>query len=91
MRNLAAIVVFAALSAGNAHADQFADRDADVSVAKPAYAKDTGPVVLVDAAHHNFHTIDNRFAPFASLLGNDGYRVSSNTKSEEHTSELQSH
>ncbi len=38
-----------------------------------------GPVVAVDAAHNNFHTIDNRFLPFANMLINDGYQVSANT------------
>jgi hypothetical protein len=34
-------------------------------------------VVLVDAAHGNFHTINGRFAAFAELLTLDGYRVKS--------------
>ena len=29
----------------------------------------------MDGAHHNFHTVDGRYAPFAALLGRDGYRV----------------
>lgn len=58
-----------------AAAQQLADPDADVSVAKPAYAKGAGPLVLIDAAHHNFHTADGRFKPFADLLRNDGFKV----------------
>ncbi len=42
---------------------------------RPAFAAGRGPVVAVDAAHHNFHTIDGRYAPFAALLRRDGYRV----------------
>lgn len=34
-----------------------------------------GPVVAVDEAHRNFHTIAGRFGPFATLLERDGYRV----------------
>ncbi len=34
-----------------------------------------GPVVAIDAAHHNFHTSTGRFAPFATLLSRDGYQV----------------
>ena len=52
-----------------------ADPAADVSVAKPAFAKDAGPVVLIDAAHHNFDTAEARFKPFADLLRNDGFKV----------------
>ncbi len=34
--------------------------------------------VAVDAAHHNFHTVDDRFAPFAKILNADGFSVQSN-------------
>ena len=34
-----------------------------------------GPVIGVDSSHYNYHTIDNRFGPFASLLRNDGFQV----------------
>ena len=30
---------------------------------------------MFDEAHHNFHTSDGRYKPFADLLMNDGYRV----------------
>jgi hypothetical protein len=58
---------------------QQADDDWRPAVAHPAYPEDKGPLVLVDAAHGNFHTIDGRFAPFAELLRLDGYRVESAT------------
>lgn len=44
-------------------------------VDRPAFRPGEGPVVLVDAAHGNWHTIDGRFAAFAQLLERDGYRV----------------
>ncbi len=44
-------------------------------IARPHHAPGRGPVVAVDAAHHNFHTIDGRYAPFAALLRRDGYQV----------------
>ncbi len=46
-------------------------------VSVPAYAPDQGPVVLVDAAHGNFHTIDGRYGAFARLLEADGCVVRS--------------
>jgi len=51
------------------------DNAADVGVKTPAYEKDKGPIVAVDAGHMNYHTIDSRFGPFAKLLSNDGFRV----------------
>ena len=47
------------------------------AVARPEFAHATGPVVLVDAAHGNWHTIDGRFNVFARLLEKDGYQVRS--------------
>jgi hypothetical protein len=50
------------------------------TVPTPQFTADTGPRVLVDAAHGNFHRIDGRFAAFAKLLRADGYRVASADK-----------
>lgn len=47
------------------------------SVSEPEYAGADGPLVLVDAAHGNWHTIDFRFRFFADLVKADGYRVES--------------
>jgi hypothetical protein len=51
------------------------DESADVTVARPAYAASMGPRIGIDSHHHNYHTIGNRFAPFAALAMNDGFRV----------------
>ncbi|HYE87666.1 MAG TPA: hypothetical protein VEA16_14990, partial [Vicinamibacterales bacterium] len=69
---LAAVLVLA----GTASAQQVADPDVDLSVATPAYRAESGPRVVIDGAHHNFHTVDGRYGPFAQLLRNDGFRVS---------------
>jgi hypothetical protein len=45
------------------------------SLGAPAYAIGQGPVVLIDEAHHNFHTAEGRYSPFARLLRRDGYVV----------------
>lgn len=72
------LVLVLALAASPALAQQVPDDKADVSVAAPAWPKDAGPVLAIDAAHRNFHTIDGRYAPFAALARNDGYRVVGN-------------
>lgn len=38
------------------------------------------PLVLIDQAHHNFHTMNGRYQPFAQVLRSDGYLVEANTK-----------
>ena len=41
----------------------------------PAFEREQGPSVCIDEAHHNFHTLEGRYAPFGTLLRDDGYRV----------------
>jgi hypothetical protein len=57
---------------------QMADPNFNARVEKPAYknsGKKSGPKVLFDEAHNNFHTTTGRYKPFADLVTNDGYRV----------------
>src|SRR5262245_47083743 len=46
-------------------------------LANTKYAPITGPrsVVVIDQAHHNFHTAGGRYLPFARLLEDAGYVV----------------
>jgi len=56
---------------------QVADPNFDARVVHPAYAK-SGPKVLFDEAHNNFHTATGRYKPFADLITNDGYQITPN-------------
>lgn len=47
------------------------------SIEHPAYTG-TGPEILFDEAHQNFHTIESGYKPFADLMRNDGYSVRPN-------------
>jgi len=57
-------------------AQQMADTTFYAEIENPAYELGTGPVVLIDEAHHNYHTADGRYLAFATLLRRDGYVVS---------------
>jgi hypothetical protein len=46
-----------------------------VPVDAPAYPHGTGPLVLLDEAHHNVHSLTGFYRPFGNLLRADGYRV----------------
>jgi hypothetical protein len=49
-------------------------------VDQPAVAStSTPPTVCIDEGHHNFHTLEGRYAPFAEVLRADGYRVTAAT------------
>ena len=61
-------------------AQQNADAMIEVKVEKPRFAKAKGAKVLIDGGHHNFHTYEGRFNPFARLLEADGYQVSGSTE-----------
>lgn len=57
---------------------QVADTSFDTSVARPAFRAGTGPRLLIDEAHHNFHTMSGRYQTFAAIARSDGYRVEAN-------------
>lgn len=56
-------------------AQQLPDRAFRPPIAAPSHAPGKGPVVCLDEAHHNFHTLDDRFWAFGELLRRDGYVV----------------
>ena len=61
--------------AGSSSAQQVSDTLWQPRVSHPRFAPGRGPVVYIDEAHHNFHTMTGRFAPFARLLAADGFGV----------------
>jgi hypothetical protein len=42
-------------------------------IENPVYHNGEGPVILIDEAHTNFHTLKGRFRTFATVLEKDGY------------------
>lgn len=56
-------------------AQQIADTLFSPAVLHPVYTAGSGTVVLIDEAHGNFHRVNGRFRPFASVLRKDGYKV----------------
>ena len=75
MRRAALPLLAAGLASLRLGAQQVADTAYAARVAAPAYAAGAGPVVLLDEAHTNFHTLDGRYLVFGRLLARDGYQV----------------
>lgn len=75
---LALAVVNLALSPTTGAAQQVPDSGFDPTIDSPAFRTGEGPLVAIDAAHLNFHTMSGRYQAFARLLRKDGYRVESN-------------
>ena len=67
--------VAVALAGCHPSSTQQADLAFEPAIPSPAFAEGEGPMVLIDEAHQNFHTVDGRYAPFAKLLRRDGYEV----------------
>jgi hypothetical protein len=76
---LVALLILCVLCAVT-RAQQVADPDFKPAVERPAYKQGRGPRVLLDEAHHNFHTATGRYQPFAELLRRDGYVVEASAK-----------
>lgn len=74
MRILFTFIIFLT-APGIAPAQQAADLKYKPPLPRPAYEAGKGPRAAIDEAHHNFHTAEGRYKPFAELLRRDGYRV----------------
>ncbi|HOZ40746.1 MAG TPA: DUF4350 domain-containing protein [Flavobacteriales bacterium] len=55
------------------------------TIEAPRFAAGMGPVVMLDEAHHNFHTLTGRYRAFATVLRADGYTVLANQSAFEST------
>jgi hypothetical protein len=58
-----------------ANAQQTVDPDFHPVVDHPEYRTESGPLVLIDEAHFNYHTAKGQYEPFARVLRLDGFRV----------------
>lgn len=56
-------------------AQQIPDSNFVYTITSPAYSEGSGPLIYIDGAHNNFHTVQGGFYPVARLLKSDGYRV----------------
>ncbi len=57
------------------NAQQIADSNFQYAIHKPMYAAGKGPVIVLDEAHYNFHTLSGRYYAFGKLLQADGYKL----------------
>lgn len=71
---LALQLVIVVIATSCAFSQQMADEHFNATVATPAHVSEH-PKILLDEAHHNFHTADGRYKPLAELLHNDGYEI----------------
>lgn len=58
---------------------QVADISFRPAIDKPAWPEGKGPVLAIDEAHFNFHTLNGRYQTFAELARRDGFVVRANS------------
>lgn len=66
-------LLLAALICSLVRAQQVPDTAFRYKAAVPAYAQGKGPVIILDEAHFNFHTLHGRYSAFGHVLADDGY------------------
>jgi hypothetical protein len=72
------VILTTTLLISTALAQQEPDTSFLPDIKDPAFKPGEGPVILIDEAHHNFHTMSGRYLPFARLCERDGYTVRPN-------------
>ncbi len=74
------IASFLVLGAINAFTQQLGDTGFNPPIDNPAYPEESGPLVLIDEAHNNFHTVSGRYRAFADILRRDGFVVEGSSR-----------
>lgn len=72
---ISGFVVFISLSL---NAQQLGDTSFKPKNSTRTFLLVESPLVLLDEAHNNFHTMDGRYRPFVDILKSDGYLVKKN-------------
>ena len=74
MITLVNMMIFSLLTSPWVKAQETNDREFKFEIRNPAFPQQKGPVVCIDEAHHNVHTIDKLFAPFVQVMRADGFQ-----------------
>lgn len=69
------LCLFLLLCTSSGFAQQVPDTSFQVNILKKSYPNNDGPVIAIDEAHHNFHTLEGKYKAFAWILKQDGYRL----------------
>ena len=69
------IILIILIFPGWLFSQQIPDTTFNPVIQNPEYETGKGSLVFIDEGHHNFHTKEGRYLPFARLLEKDGYVV----------------
>ncbi|WP_106792578.1 hypothetical protein [Aquimarina sp. Aq78] len=69
------MLIICLLTISHLFSQQIPDTIYSPEITVKMYPKKPGTTIHIDQGHHNFHTKNNRFLPFAKLVSKDGYKV----------------
>jgi len=76
MKRIIAMFLIIIFSFGNIlFSQQLADTKYNPTIKNPAYETNKGPIIFIDEAHNNFHTLNGRYQAFGKLLQKEGYQL----------------
>ena len=73
MKNFILLIIL--IFPGWLFSQQIPDTTFNPIIRNPEYKTGKGSLIFIDEGHHNFHTKEGRYLPFAKLLEKDGYVV----------------
>lgn len=73
MKNFILLIIL--IFPGWLFSQQIPDTTFNPIIRNPEYKNGKGSLIFIDEGHHNFHTKEGRYLPFARLLEKDGYVV----------------
>lgn len=79
LNKLSLLLTFLSFPFGGCTQQQVADSDYFPQFEEPIFEKGKGPLLLMDAGHNNFHTLEGKFAPFGYIAAMNGFEVRSIT------------
>ncbi len=74
------VLLFGIAGSAGMNAQQVADVNFTPKLRSRAFEEGKGPIVMIDEAHNNYHTMDGRYRPFAEFLRAHGCTVIAGTQ-----------
>ena len=73
------LLTFLLISFSGCAQQQEPDNEFVPEIGSPLYKTGEGPILLIDGGHYNFHTLEDKFAPFGKIASMDGFKVRSSS------------
>ncbi|OAN64423.1 hypothetical protein A8B79_13890 [Balneola sp. EhC07] len=75
MKKISFLVLLLGLYCATAQSQQRFDTTFTPHIVEPLFDESFAPVICIDSAHNNLHTLDGGFSPFARLMKANGFQM----------------